>query len=284
MKKLFFISVFASAVFSGAAQNLVQNGTFDSAGVAHGSHWYDYCQNEIIYLHTVNYPSCFVTLEGDAPPAAAPGDTTCVHPAVGPPGGVGVRTFITGQSGTLIYQLQYWMKSLPEIGGLQSYGGAAIGICSGGQFNPSQTVYYTNTAWQQYTLIDTLTTLPTDSIYIELSSPGPDFYQQHNLFDLIELTVIDTLTTLHTGDVAQRSARVYPVPADDKVIIELPGMQNAGCTISLYNAVGQCVRTVTARQPQFLLEREKLEPGIYFFTVQEKDSGKTVAQGKVIFE
>ncbi len=97
------------------------------------------------------------------------------------------ETYITGQTGTNIYQLTVWMKSLTDWPG-----GISFGVLSQNQLLQKKEIIDTATTWTQYALIDTLITQVNDTILIHLSagSLGPFGSQNSILFDLIVFKII----------------------------------------------------------------------------------------------
>ncbi|MBW8050985.1 MAG: hypothetical protein FVQ77_11740 [Cytophagales bacterium] len=107
------------------------------------------------------------------------------------PWGEWAETYITGQSGTNIYQLEAWMKS--ETGWK---GSLTIGVLEQkGQFFPSQLTQEKeifdkpiSNIWAKYTLTDTISTQPTDTIVVRISAGGcQNCYDMKTYFDLIKL-------------------------------------------------------------------------------------------------
>jgi hypothetical protein len=287
IRKLLFLPL-CFGIQTGLAQtNLLQNGSFDSAGLPHGNHWYDYCNNEITYLNNSNQPTCNgspVKMVYDYPASNPPGDTISLHAHTAQPGGTGVRQFITGQNGTQIYQLSFWMKSMPAFGGGASSGAAFIGKYIGPyQYQVSADTTVWNSGWQHYTLTDTLTTLASDSIYVELQSTGPDLYQGQVYFDNAELIVIGNISSAHEKKSEMLQIKVYPAPAHDNAVIEITNDKKEVCIVKVFDAAGRQVKIISGNGKTFIVQKEELEAGLYFLRVED-ESGSVRGQGKIIFE
>jgi len=94
------------------------------------------------------------------------------------------KTYITGLEGTNIYNLSVWMKSNNGWPGSIS-----IGVLSQNQLTQAKSVSDTITNWNEYILIDTLTTTINDTIVVKLSAGIAPFSSESDkvLFDLVEL-------------------------------------------------------------------------------------------------
>jgi len=163
-------------------KNLIQNPSFETKdGQADYSGWVN-----ILWLADSTYRPSLV---GDVPPGGGSGALPL------PPGITQgtiyegyAETYITGQSGTNIYQLKGWMKNIDWTGYI------SIGVLSQEpqytQFAPLKKYVSSNSAnWTQYTLTDTITTQSNDTIVVRLSTDMTPigFESQKVLFDLIEL-------------------------------------------------------------------------------------------------
>jgi hypothetical protein len=285
MKKILLICLSLLFVLTSNSQNLIKNSSFDSLGHSSGKYWYDLCNKEITYLDTNNQFYCTVEFVKNSTPVSAFGDTTSLWVLVGPPGAYwGVRTFVTGQTGTKIYQLQYWMKSLPKTGGSSSSGGAIIGTWSNNQYVSSKLHSDTVSVWTQYTIIDTLTTNFNDSICVTLFSPGPDFQSNNDLFDNIELTVIDSITSTGIKENSIQNMKIFPVPSQDKVVIETPFFNTGDWDLHVYNSIGYLIKTIDITKEATVLQGQEFSKGVYYIEISNKLIPSLAKRRKIIFE
>src|SRR5687767_7007328 len=109
MKSYTFIVVCFLLINNSFSQNLVPNGDFETGGQLNCSGWYDGCGRELIYLCDAIEPDtlCDVMFYQDAPPLD--GNWSVGVTGVGNSFPSSANTFITGESGTHIYQLNVWM-------------------------------------------------------------------------------------------------------------------------------------------------------------------------------
>lgn len=170
---------------SSTLQNLIANPSFEVSAQASASNWYCSYSSPLI-LKPLN--SCISQQSGndslykftkDAPTAGGQWSLFLKGYSQSPP--TQAYTFITGQSGTNIYQLTFMAKTMDYSGGSKIY----IQILNQ---NNSQLLIHANTSqWKQYTLTDTLTTSSQDTIKVMFECGGPGLAWGSFLFDLIEL-------------------------------------------------------------------------------------------------
>ncbi len=249
--------LFLSLSFISNAQNLIVNGSFESTGSTNGNMWFDFCDNEITYLQNNNSATCFVNFSSSVPLAGS-NNTNSLHASVGPPGDWGARTFIPAQTGTFVYQLNYWMKSEPDLNGNPSGGVAIIGIYNDHTYTISKSNSASNASWTQYSIIDTITTAIDDTLYVELHAPGPDFFQQQDLFDLVELSIIDTISSVGIKIVNQEQTKIFPVPAEEYINIELTQKVTGDILVNVYDLMGKCIKTIETNASTIKVNRENL--------------------------
>jgi len=93
------------------------------------------------------------------------------------------ETYITGQSGTDIFELRLFMKQLYGV----PLGGVKVMVLSQNQVSQEKYFYPDTTIWKSYTFTDTLTTQPSDTIVVRLwaGSIGPS--SETVWFDIVEL-------------------------------------------------------------------------------------------------
>ena len=93
-----------------------------------------------------------------------------------------IETYITGQSGTNVYQLSVWMKSLNKWPG-----SVAIGTFSQNQFIQQSITGGETQSWEQFILTDTLTVEKSDTIAVILSAGTAPVASGRVRFDLVQL-------------------------------------------------------------------------------------------------
>lgn len=75
---------------------------------------------------------------------------------------------------------------------------------------------------------------------------------------------------------------VYPNPAKDAIVIQFDQQLNQLYTLRLYNSKGQLVRTSNNINNSFVIKREELKNGMYFFQIEIDNY--IFKRGKFIFE
>jgi len=92
------------------------------------------------------------------------------------------ETYITGQSGTNIFELRLFMK--PLYGFL--LGGVEVMVLSQNQVSQEKFFYPDTTIWKSYAFTDTLTTQPSDTIVVRLFAASVGPAGETAWFDLVE--------------------------------------------------------------------------------------------------
>jgi hypothetical protein len=95
------------------------------------------------------------------------------------------ETSVTGQTGTNIYKVTVWMKTITS-GGLFS-----LEQWRNGQRIKDKSVIDTASIWKQLSLSDTLTVLSTDTLKVHLSAGSTELISRRVYFDLIKLERIN---------------------------------------------------------------------------------------------
>lgn len=158
MKKILTIIIGVFLYSNIIGQNLISNSNFENNGQLNCQSWYDGNGLELLYLCDTILPDpAEVSFVQDAPNG---GGNWCMMLTAGwcPTYGI-AKTFITGQVDTNIFELKVWMKSPNWQGAI------SLGLIHQNQFSIKKTIVDSPFAWTQYTLIDTLTTQLTDTIY-----------------------------------------------------------------------------------------------------------------------
>ncbi len=90
-------------------------------------------------------------------------------------------------------------------------------------------------------------------------------------------TVIATVIVTSTADVATNTIEglnVYPNPANDYVVVELPAATQAAG--SVYNMAGALIRTIDSFTAKTTVSVSDLTPGVYFLHVQSDDKTSVI--------
>ncbi len=265
--------------FIGHGQNLISNWSFESGGQLDCKNWYDYCGRELSFLCDTIMPDtiCGTEFYRDAP---LEGGTWSIklNTSWFPVSDYAI-TYITGFSGTNVFELRVWEKQL------KNSGAASIGFgkVSHGVRTWLKKLYDRDTAtiWKQIKVIDTITTQNTDSIFIYLSGGGCEICAGSTLFDLIELFTIDTL---YAKDVISPSynIHVYPNPSSDNITMELIDSKKENRIWTLYTSTGQVIKTIKTTENIITIDVEDFASGIYFYHIQRSSDNRTIGQGKIM--
>ncbi len=270
-----FYTIFFSCLISGTltAQNLIDNWTFEQGLQLYCEDWYDGCGEEL----TVNcdtIANCFVAFQKESP-SAIPEDLWSLRMRAG----LGVEgraeTYITGQTGTQVYELRYWMKS-PDWTSRVS-----LGTYEDGQFMESNFLEDDASEWAEYMFRDTLTTTSEDSIAVRLSAGFGDFCICTANFDLIQLTVVDTLTSTDEPDREEdHHLTVFPNPAGQWV--HMNTIRPDTYVVSIYCSMGRLMHRSEHHTSDISLDIGTLQPGMYFYRVIADH--RIIGQGRLIKE
>ncbi len=276
------LTIFLLTITSvGQGQNLISNWTFANSLALNCQDWYDGCGNELtVSCDTTMY--CQVTFIND-PTIPTFLDSWGLLLDAGFPQEGFAETYISGQSGTMIYQLKYWMKSYTTLQGDNSTGQVSLGIGTQNQFTASKTLSDTTSVWKQFTFTDTLTTQPSDTITVRLSAGICDFCINRVYFDYIELTIIDTLTSVKDyGQLDNTNIKVYPNPSTEKITIEISDRKIENRTLKIYNLTGQLTKTVETKENIITVDNDDITSGLYFYQIQTSTDQKILGRGKFI--
>ncbi|MBN4051324.1 T9SS type A sorting domain-containing protein [bacterium AH-315-M05] len=280
MKTLTLTIILMTTAIIGLGQNLISNSSFENSGQLSCQSWYESCGQELIYLCDTITPDtlCFAEFYQDAPTG---GGTWSLYLSSGmfPPGSK-AQTYISGLSNTYVYELKVWMKTYDLASGF-----IATGMLSQNQFIKSKEISDISSTWNQYVIIDTLTTNLSDTIAVQLSSSvGPiDFGYAY--FDLIELTILDTLTAIEDIDQFDSDLiKIYPNPSKETTTIEIMGSNNENRRLTVYNSTGQIIKTIQTANNILTIDNRSIASGLYYYQIQKATDKKTIGQGKFIVE
>jgi len=279
MKHLLSIFPFLLCSVFGFGQNLITNSTFESNGQLNCASWYDACHQELTYLCDTLLPGnpCDIAFYKDTPPTGGVWSLGATGIGNGFP--ATASTYIAGQNGTHHYLLNVWMK---DDG--QAFGGTNIAIRSKGNSVIQKTIPADSPNWAFYSVKDTLTLLPTDSIQITLSAfaAGPSFGNIY--FDQVEFILLDSLSAL--SDINHHPINlvsVYPNPAKEYITLTIQD-QNTDHTIYLYDVTGQPIQTLITSDQSIVVDMKDREGGLYFYRVERTKERLVIGDGKIIVE
>ena len=277
MKKKILTFIFVAVGVVSYGQNLISNWQFQYPDMQpRCDGWFNSCGEELINHCDTNL-YCFVGLINQSP-SLIPENIWSLKVKTGFPQEGFAETYITGQSGTNIYELKFWMKATDW------QGGAKIGINTQNQFIDSKILIDTATFWKQFTFIDTLTTQSSDTITIRLTAGSGDFcFCPPVNFAFIELTKIGVIS-VNDIDNLNNIINVYPNPTNNKMTIEVLTATYNDLTLDIYNSIGQRVAKRQASGNIFTIDKNEIGSGVYFYELHTTTDGKLIGQGKIIFE
>lgn len=192
-----------SACFSSDSSNLVQNSSFEI--------------NDQPTLQSWVADTTLTQFFQDAPPGGGKWSLR-IFPGWIPQEGF-ARTYISGQSAVGVFRLVFWAKSINSW-----LGSASFGQWTQNGWVRSKRIYCDSTDWTQFSLIDTLSLQPNDTIAVHLSAGAVELSNGQILFDLVELKRIQTITAIDREH--------YPVPTRLALSQNYPNPFNPSTTIS----------------------------------------------------
>ena len=99
---------------------------------------------------------------------------------------------------------------------------------------------------------------------------------------LIDDVSLDTLNS-DIADISNAAVSVYPNPLSSASYVTLPANATpADCVFTLYNVLGETVRQVVPRSTTFVVHRDNLSPGLYFYKLSRRNG--PVDEGKLMVE
>jgi hypothetical protein len=250
------------------AQNLVLNSSFERNLEPYCKGWYTACNKE---LSCDTLGDCSDLIYRDSP-----GDSTVDQWCLLIYGNTWpfenhVDYYVTGRNGTFIYQMKWWMNTEHMLG----YG--KLGVLKGGEFIPKDSVVDVSMPWTAYQLEDTLTTASTDTIVVRLASGLGDFCLCDVYFDLVELNVLDSLSTQVDPLFGQTGINVFPNPVTDH--LQINGQSLSEGFITIFNEHGQRVVEKRLNNNESVIDLSALSPGIYYYQIRELINNTLVKAG-----
>lgn len=240
--------------------------------------WFTSCGEELS-LHCDTLVHCQTKLYMDSP-SFIPEEMWCIKLYGDFPDAGYVETYITGQSGAKVYELKYWMRSDSAWGGLASLGYASIGSGAQSHFSATKTLETSNFEWTQYSFKDTLSLDASDTLTVRLSSEICDLCFSQVKFDFIELTVVDTITSVENMQLEE--VKVYPNPASENFSVDLSGQYAGECLLSVYDITGKSILRSVRFREKMTMNTEDLASGLYIYSIERAVGNEQIGRGKIL--
>ncbi|MGI8893959.1 MAG: T9SS type A sorting domain-containing protein [Bacteroidia bacterium] len=271
---LTFALLFSSTFGSG--QNLISNWSFETGTMQLVcTDWYNRCGNELI-ISCDSTIFCQVGFAWDSP-SLIPEEVWSLDLKPGWPNERSAETYVTGQSGTKVYELKYWMKTPLSGSGNYIIGYGSIGMGSQSQYTPVISASDTAVYWKQITIVDTLNTVATDTITVRLSADNCDLCTGSVYFDFIELNVIANITSIIDPDLNNNeNIKIYPNPVVHEINItgEKPVI-----SYNLFTSQSQLITQKDISPAANLkIDVAVLKEGIYFLELNFEDGATGYAR------
>jgi|SRR5688500_13847106 len=259
MSQIIFISSLLLLCHRIQSQNLISNPSFENNGQPFCEGWYDGCGNPF-QLQCDSIEKCGTRIVYNAPPEILAGDWG-VEVFGSNPLQDGAYFYATVPAGTYTYQLKFWANTENSIGEI------AFGRMDNKSFIQPWFLQPYNQTWTLYTMVRTFTTIEeTDTIGVWLTA-GNDYFA---VYDLIELTIIDTLT--NTIDYSEKVLNIFPNPFSEK--LNIYGVAGHSLWIKICNADGKIIYFNKIGEELMEIDMTLFPPAMYFVEVK-LDDGKT---------
>jgi hypothetical protein len=253
-----------SASFSSDSSNLIQNSSFEI--------------NDQPTLQSWVADTTLAQFFQDAPPAGGKWSLR-ISPGWIPQEGF-ARTYISGQSAVGVYRVAFWAKS---INGWK--GSASFGQWNQNAWVRSKRIYCDSTSWTQFSLVDTLSLQPNDTIAVHLSAGAVELSNGQILFDLVELKRIQTITAIDREpySVPTRLAlsQNYPNPFNPSTTISFSLRAKLFVSLKVFDLMGREVASLvsqelSAGQHSREWNASGMPSGVYFCRLQARptDGGR----------
>ncbi len=179
-------------------------------------------------------------------------------------------TYITGQSGLGIYEMSVWCKSINHWAGNFEFG-----IRSNNTWVCFKRTYFDTTDWTEYSITDTLSLQPQDTIAVKLSAGITELANGSVLFDLVRLQKTRTITNVKSkSDYLPDKYELYqnypnPFNPATKISYQLP--VDSRVTIKIYDILG--------REAAALVNNREMKAGYY----ENNFNGERLSSGIYIY-
>jgi len=181
------------------------------------------------------------------------------------------RTYVSGQSGVGVYHLSVWIKS---INGWR--GTVRLGQWVQGAWINSKGVSTDSALWIQYSLIDTLSVQPNDTIAVHLSAGETELATGDVLFDLVRLEKIQSITIVETEHKPLPNHFVldqnYPNPFNPTTAINYQLSDDSFVSLTVFDLMGREITTLinglqTAGSHTITFDGSTFPSGVYFYSI-----------------
>ena len=180
------------------------------------------------------------------------------------------RTYISGQSGVGVYQLTVWIKNM---NGFRS--SVRFGQWSQNAWVNFKQIPCDSSTWTQYSLVDTISLQPNDTIAVHLSAGETELAAGYVMFDLVRLEKIQLITK-----VAWKSDPLpahfilnqnYPNPFNPTTTISYELPTNGFVSLKVFDLIGREMTIVVNSQQaagnhSVNFDASKLVTGMYFYS------------------
>lgn len=192
------------------------------------------------------------------------------------PGPNYIETYITGREGKHIYKLKYDMLGI-GVGLGTGYFGKLVN----GEFENRKSQTDTASIWRTFNLIDTIATLPTDTIVVGFAGDDCDLCISTAYFDNISFST--DIIPLSTNNIENITAiTVYPNPAKEVLNFKIDQSLSENYKLHIFNAIGQQVKMINLNKASLKIN-PNLNSGLYFYYLQNNKK-QTLTTGKFVIE
>ena len=271
MKYTFTLFISFLSLLSIQAQNLIHNSSFEQLLQPYCEGWYNTCGKEIT-CDTLG--ECSTVMVEDSP-----GDSTVDKWCLLVWGNTWpfenhVDYYVTGRTGTFIYEMKFWMNSK------HFYGQGILGIIDHGKFIGIDSLDDSGKSWTEYNFKDTITTVASDTIAVRLAAGLGDFCICDVYFDNVELNVLDSLSTGVDDVSVQNEIEVFPNPVVDH--LQISGQSLSNTLITMFNVHGQRVMEKRLNDDESFIDLSALIPGLYYYKVTESKNKMVTKSGNLV--
>ncbi len=270
--------IFANSPF-GFSQNLIDNWKFQENNMElKCTDWFNECGEEL----SVNCDAlthCQVQFYMDSP-SLIPEELWCLKLNGDFPQAGFAETYITGQTGTNVYELKYWMRSDSAFGGSPSIGYASIGSGAQSQFVESKSLEASTLDWIQFSFTDTLSLQASDTLTVRLSSDMCDLCFSSVKFDFIELSVLESLTSVR--NINPVDVKIYPNPASESISFDIADQYLGECALAIHDITGKSILRSMRFRERTTLDTHEFASGLYIYTIESLADNKQIGNGKIV--
>lgn len=257
MKRIIFLGMLFIWAIASRSQNLILNPSFEQNGKPFCDGWYTVCGDEF-KDQCDSFGLCGTRIIKANTPDTATG-IWGVEVRGSFPESASAITYVSGHSGTNIYQLKFWMNTEHFVGEVY------LGPMTNRNFTDYNLLTDFNQPWTQYILLDTITTHESDTVGVVLSAGIGDFCLCDVEYDQIELTIIDSLSTGVHNPAQTLPYIVYPNPFSDHITIIFPCSN--GFNLSIFDAMGRLINAETFATEIAHIEMPSAPAGSYYYQI-----------------